>query len=84
MINIESVFLFIGYMNTFWRDSNTVIMSHLHSAFYIYRSKIGAHYRSTLFADLILEITNFEKYNLIIFSHSILYSNFITRFISNQ
>ena len=57
MINIEPVFLFIGYMNAFWRDSNAVIMSHLHCAFYIYGSKVGAYYLSTLFADHILEIT---------------------------
>ena len=25
MINIESQFLFIGYMNAFWLDSNAVI-----------------------------------------------------------
>ena len=29
----------------------------LHSAFYIYGSKVGVHYRSTLFEDLNLEIT---------------------------
>ena len=55
MINIESLFSFIGYLNTFWQDSNAC--SHLHSALYIYGSKVGAHYRSTLFADLKLEIT---------------------------
>ena len=29
-----------------------------HCAFYIYGSKLGAHYRPTLFADLNLEITS--------------------------
>ena len=41
IINIESVFLFIGYMNGLWRDRHNNTCS----------------YRSTLFADLNLEIT---------------------------
>ena len=65
MINIESAFLFVGYMKGFWRDRLTLsnTCSYLHCALYIklyiYRSKVVAHYRSTLFADLNLEITLF-------------------------
>ena len=48
-------------MNGFWWDrlNNTCSLSssYFHCAFYIYRSKVEAHYRSTLFADLNLEIT---------------------------
>ena len=33
-------------------------------AFYIYGSKVGVYYRSTLFADLNLEITGKKKQNL--------------------
>ena len=62
IINIESVFLFIGYMTAFWRDSNAC--SHSCSAFYIYGSKVGAHYRSTLFSDLNLEITKFRRHRV--------------------
>ena len=57
IINIESAFLFVGYMNGFCRDRFSNTCSYLHCAFYIYGSKVGAHYRSTLFADLNLEIT---------------------------
>ena len=57
IINIESLFLFVGYMNGFWRDRLNNTRIYLHSAFYIYGTKVGAHYRSTLFAVLNLEIT---------------------------
>ena len=46
-------------MNAFWRDRLNNTRSYLHCAFYIYRSKVGAYYRSTLFADLNLAITQF-------------------------
>ena len=59
MINIESVFLFIGYMNALWQPDRTAMHAviYIHSAFYIYGSKVGVHCRSTLFADLNMEIT---------------------------
>ena len=63
MINIEPVFLFVGYMKAFWRDKLNNTCSYLHCAFYIYGSKLGAHYRSTLFADLNLEITYYMEYS---------------------
>ena len=44
-------------MNGFLRDRLNNTCSYIHCAFYIYESKVGAHYRSTLFADLNLEIT---------------------------
>ena len=52
------------YMNGFWRDRISNTCSHLHSAFYIYGSKVGAHYRYILFADLKLEISK-HGYSLI-------------------
>ena len=47
--------------------------SHLHCAFSIYGSKVRAHYRSTLFADLNLEITVFILF--IYFSYYFIYFN---------
>ena len=44
-------------MNGFWRDRLNNTCSYLHNAFYIYGSKVEAHYQSTLFADVNLEIT---------------------------
>ena len=47
-------------MNGFWRDRLNNTCSYLHCAFYTYGSIVGAHYRSTLFADLNLEIIYFS------------------------
>ena len=56
MINIESVFLIIVYMNAFDRTAVHAVIYIVLSIDYIYGSKVGAHYRSTLFTDLNLEI----------------------------
>ena len=58
-----SYLLDIG-MDAFWQDSNAVI--YLVLSIYIYGSKVGAHYRSTLYADLNLEITHIAIWSLFI------------------
>ena len=55
MINIASVFLFIEYMNAYWRDSNAVIYIVL-SIFTDLKLERIIGDRSTLLADLNLEI----------------------------
>ena len=62
LINIESVFLFVGYMKlwTPFDGTDSAMYAVIYDcAFSIYGSKVGAHYRSTLFTDLNLEITQY-------------------------
>ena len=56
-------------MNGFSQGRLNNPCSYLHCAFYIYGSKVGAHYQSTLFADLNLEITGILIYKPFYHTH---------------